>query len=48
MDIRFTFYDTKIDKNSAKWVRYAFGDKTKKSQGFEPQDFWRCVGDSNP
>ena len=34
MDKRFTFYDTKIDKNSVKWVRWAFGDKTKKAPRF--------------
>ena len=48
MDIRFTFCDTNIDKINAGCVKDAFGDKTKKSQGFEPQDFLRCVGDSNP
>ena len=48
MDKRFTFYDTNIDKIDTGCVKDAYGDKTKKSQGFEPQDFWRCVGDSNP
>ena len=48
MDIRFTFYDTNIDEINEGCVKDVFEDKMKKSQGFEPQDFWRCVGDSNP
>ena len=48
MDIRFTFCDTNIGEINEGCVKDVYGDKTKKSQGFEPQDFWRCVGDSNP